>query len=224
MAMVSCRPRAAASAAARVASARSPPVSMTTWYARTAGLSASTIVLSPSAAAPNCWMPAKAACRAAPSCIAETSTSSPRVFAACRNPVPYNGPEAPPVFAMSARPTAVSTAAGVGGSVSSSIDTAAWKPRRRLMPWSASPMAASRWVRWSALSTTNWAASRIQARNVLASIVFPCVLCPRCQLAVVGQRPQRSAGVSTGASQNSVSCGVSRHTVIEQPAISRLVM
>src|SRR6266536_4895023 len=173
MPMVSCSPRAAASAAARVAAASAPPPSTIAWYAPTAGPSASTIVLSPSFAAPSCRMPSSAACNAAPSWTALTSASSPRTFAACRNPVPYRGPDAPPVLLISARPTVVSTAAGVDGSVSSSIASAAWKPRRRLMPWSASPMAASRWVRWSALSTTSWVASAIQARKALTSIGIP---------------------------------------------------
>src|SRR5262249_21392207 len=124
------------------------------------------------AAAPSCWIPARAASNAAPSCIADTSRSSPRVLPACRKPVPYKGPDAPPVLLISARPTVVSTAPGVVGEVSSSISCAVWKPRRRLMPWSASPIAASRWVRWSALSTTSWVASAIQARKVLTSIAY----------------------------------------------------
>ncbi len=37
-------------------------------------------------------------------------------------------------------------------------------------------------------------------------------------------RPQRRPGVSTGASHRSVSVSVSRHTVTENPCISRLVM
>src|SRR5438874_8995056 len=189
MPTVACSPRAAASAAARVASARSPPASMTAWYALTAGPSASTIVLSPSVAAPNCWMPARAACKAAPSWTADTSVSSPRVLAACRNPAPYSGPDAPPVLLIRARPTVASTTPGVAGFDSSSIVSAAWKPRRRLMPWSASPIAASRWVRWSALSTTSWAASAIQARNTLASIIILLVSSTGGCTAAAGSAP-----------------------------------
>src|ERR1700744_4418294 len=138
-----------------------------------AGASASTIVLSPSLAAPSCWIPASAASSAAARAGRSTSAASPSDLPARRKAVPYSGPDAPPTLEISVRPVSVRTAPGVAGWSASSAATAAVKPRARLVPWSASPMAASSWVRWSRCSVTTAMMSVIQARKTSASMVSP---------------------------------------------------
>ena len=76
-------------------------------------------------------------------------------------------------------PGAVLTLAGstliskVGVSFCSSTAVTAPKPRAMLMPWSASPMAASSWVRWSRCVSTTAAAAVIQSRKNAASMGAP---------------------------------------------------
>ena len=60
----------------------------------------------------------------------------------------------------------------LGRRVASAPSTAV-KPRARLMPWSASPIAASSWVRWSRLASMTPAADTIQARKTSASMMAP---------------------------------------------------
>ena len=77
--------------------------------------------------------------------------------------------DAPPTFEMSVVPTFTSTAPGPSASNPSSAAVTAANPRLRFTPWSASPIAESSWVRWSAFSFTAAAAAVTQARAASAS-------------------------------------------------------
>ena len=84
-------------------------------------------------------------------------------------------------------------------------------PRSMLMPWSASPMAES-----SAVSSSR--ASWMRSANVSSHVTNSAVVMP------IGQTPQRSAGVWTGASHSRMNSSSSLSRVIEHPAISSDVM
>jgi len=89
--------------------------------------------------------------------------------------MPYSGPEAPPTLEIRVLPVTVKMDPGVvvfPPPASSALSTAV-KPRARLMPWSASPIAASSWVRWSRLASMTPAAEVIQARKTSASMMAP---------------------------------------------------
>src|SRR5215469_8629191 len=173
MEMVACAPAAAAAAAAASASAVSAPSDMAFCIAATAGARASTIVFSPSRAAPSFCTPASAASRHEASSGRPASTASPRVLPACRSAIPYSGPDAPPTFEMRVDPARMSTEPGVGVTAWSSATAMALNPRARLIPWSASPIAASSWVRWLRWDSMTVPASASQARKNAASITAP---------------------------------------------------
>src|SRR2546427_3447691 len=175
MEMVAVAPAEAASARESRASSCDAPSAVALLKALVAAASASTMVLSPSRAAPSCWTPARAASSAVDKAGRSTSAASPSALPARRNAMPYNGPEAPPTLEISVLPVTVRMAPGVGGGVgaASSAPRTAVKPRARLMPWSASPIAASSWVRWSRLASMTPAADTIQARKTSASMMAP---------------------------------------------------
>src|SRR5207302_49228 len=134
--------------------------------------SASTMVLAPSRAAPSCWTPARAASSAVDKAGRSTSAAPPSALPARRNAMPYSGPEAPPTLEIRVLPVRVKIAPGVVAAESSAPSTAV-NPRERLMPWSASPIAASSCVRWSRLASITPAADTIQARKTSASMMAP---------------------------------------------------
>src|SRR5206468_12416250 len=92
-----------------------------------------------------------------------------------RNAMPYSGPEAPPTLEIRVLPVTVRIAPGVAvfAPGASRAPSTAVKPRARLMPWSASPIAASSCVRWSRLASITPAADTIQARKTSASMMAP---------------------------------------------------
>ena len=63
--------------------------------------------------------------------------------------VPHSGPLAPPPTVETSVPPAVASSrpGGTGPSTSPNFSTTPVKPRSMLVPWSASPIAASSWVR-----------------------------------------------------------------------------
>src|SRR6266568_2732752 len=172
MEMVAVAPAEAASASDDRASSCDAPSVIALLKVLVAGASASTMVLSPSRAAPSCWTPARAASRAADRSDRSTSAASPSAFPARRNAMPYSGPEAPPTLEMRVLPVRVKIAPGVFDAESSAPSTAV-NPRERLVPWSASPIAASSCVRWSRLASITSAADTIQARKTSASMMAP---------------------------------------------------
>src|SRR3954469_5542440 len=167
--MVASAPTAAARAAADAASAMDAPAACAWWYARTAGASASTIVLSPSAAAPSPCTPSRAAARAVPSASGLTSGAAPSALPARRKAVPYKGPDAPPTLEIRVVPTSTRTSPGVPVVVSCSAAVTAVKPRTMLTPWSASPIAESSCVSRSLLISSSVAIRPTQSRTVVAS-------------------------------------------------------
>src|SRR6201992_1620174 len=173
METVASAPAWAAVTSAASASAADWPSATALLNALVAGASTSTMVLSPSLAAPSCWIPPSAASSAAARAARSRSAASPSDLPARRKAVPYSGPDAPPTLGISVRPVSPRTAPGVAGGSASSAATTAVNPRSRLVPWSASPMAASSWVRWSRWSRITAAMSVIQARKTSASMVSP---------------------------------------------------
>jgi len=99
-----------------------------------AGASASTMVFSPSRAAPSFWTPDSAASSAPARAGRSTSGASPSALPACRNAVPYSGPDAPPTFEIRVEPVSLSTEPGVGVLACARAAPTALKPRARLMP------------------------------------------------------------------------------------------
>ena len=78
--------------------------------------------------------------------------------------VPNNGPLAPPTVLTNVIPTRLNSAAALaGGSSPSSAASTAVIPRSMLVPWSASPMAASSWVSCSLFAAIKAANSRTHA-------------------------------------------------------------
>ena len=204
--IVASVPAAAAFAASAAASASEDPDPTAASSAASAGSHASTMVLSPSSALPSRTIPSSPARSAAANVASSTSAASPSALAVSRNAVPYSGPDAPPTFEISVRPTSLSTSPGVSPP---SASTAAVIPRDRLAPWSPSPIAWSSLVSSSRAAETEDANSRTQAS---ASDVSSGT-----------QAPQRRPGVLTGASQSRVRSASSLVSVSMQPAISRLV-
>ena len=88
--------------------------------------------------------------------------------------------------------------------------TAALNPRFMLVPWSPSPMAESSLVRAAACSSITAAVDLTQATAWATENT--------------GYTPQRSAGVSTGASHSRVFSSSRRRMVTEAPCISSEVM
>src|SRR5579883_2298885 len=167
--MVASAPASAAAAAAVRASLAEAPSATALSRASTAGASASTIVLSPSWAAPSLRTAASAAPSAPASPARSTSGASASAWPARRNAVPYSGPEAPPTFEIRVVPVSASTVAGVRGEETSKVRITAAKPRDRFVPWSPSPIAASSALRCSRSVSTAPAARVIQARTKSAS-------------------------------------------------------
>src|ERR1700761_6251324 len=177
---VASAPAWAASTSVVSASGAECPSATALLNALVAGAATSTMVLPPSLAAPSCWTPARAASSAAASAGRSTSGASPSDLPARRKAVPYSGPEAPPTLEISVRPVRVRTAPGVAGWSASSAAVTAVNPRARLVPWSASPMAASSWVRWSRCAWTTAAMAVIQARKKSASMHLASPAQARC--------------------------------------------
>src|SRR5689334_9305086 len=165
-------PSSPAARAAATAAVRSLPASSSDCIARTAGASASTIVLSPSCAAPSSTTPASAAASASASSRGPKSGASPSALPARRKAVPHSGPLAPPTVETSVEPAVVRSLPG-GASSPSSFATTAVKPRSMLVPWSASPIAASSCVRQSRCSCSVAAAASTHRFTVPASTLVP---------------------------------------------------
>ena len=153
--VVATAPSSAASRAACSASSgdasRSP-----SWNAARAGNQASTMVLSPSTAAPRDWIPASAARRAASRSSGPHDRIIPEEGAglAERDPVEGSG-RATPRGTSTWRRSAAGALPGDRSFTAFREASTARKPRSMLMPWSASPIAASscvRWSRWTAIS------------------------------------------------------------------------
>ena len=178
--VVASLPASAAASAARSATAGVAPSPAACSSASTAGARASTMVLSPTSAFPRRTTPSRPARQA----VASVSVSSVAVGpAACpkeRKNVPYRGPLAPPTDAIRAIATALPNAAASAGASASRAATTARQPRRRLVPWSASPMAASSEDRSSAWTSTASANRRSQATSSLTpsapAVVVPVVV------------------------------------------------
>ena len=118
---VATAPAEAASASTERASSSDAPSAIALLNALVAGASASTMVLSPSRAAPSCWTPARAASSAADRAGRSTSATSPSALPARRNAVPYRGPEAPPTLEIRVLPVTVEMAPGIAGGLSRRI-------------------------------------------------------------------------------------------------------
>jgi len=115
MGMVATAAAEAASASTARASDCGAPSAIALLNARVAATSASTMVLSPSRAAPSRWTPASASSSAADSAGRSTSAAFPRDFPARRKAMPYSGPAAPPTTEMMVLPVRVRIFPGVAG-------------------------------------------------------------------------------------------------------------
>src|SRR6266704_1992620 len=133
---VAAAPAEAASASTDRASSGAAPSVIALLNALVAGASASTMVLSPSRAAPSCWTPARAASSAAARAGESTSAAPPSALPARRKAMPYSGPEAPPTLEIRVLPVTVKIAPGVAvfAPGASRATSTAVKPRARLMP------------------------------------------------------------------------------------------
>src|SRR5829696_10258461 len=129
------------------------------------------MVLSPGAAAPTRWTPSREARRASSSSRGPKRSASPRVSPAWRKAVPYSGPAAPPTVETKVRPAVLSSWPGVASSMAPTRAMTAVKPRCMLTPWSASPMAASSWVRKSRSASRRAATIPSQLRTQTASTI-----------------------------------------------------
>ena len=139
MGMVPTAPADAASTSTDRASSGEAPSAIALLKARFPAARASTMVLSPSTAAPSFCTPPSAASSAADSAGRSTSAAFPRDFPARRKAVPYSGPAAPPTLEMMVLPVRIRIFPGVMGaaarrSSASSASSTALKPRARLMP------------------------------------------------------------------------------------------
>ena len=61
--------------------------------------------------------------------------------------MPYSGPAAPPTVETKVRPASFSSWPALGSPAAPTLAMTAVNPRCMFTPWSASPMAASSWVR-----------------------------------------------------------------------------
>src|SRR3954452_7541269 len=152
-------PSSAPWAAAANPSSRSEATSS----ASIAGMSASTIVLSPGCALPRACTPSRAARHAAVQPGRSTRSCPARAPPICRKSVPYNGPAAPPTLDTSAMATVLSTVPGSACSAASSFSTALRIPRSMFVPWSPSPIAVSRRTSSCRCSPISPAKRRIQS-------------------------------------------------------------
>src|SRR6476469_3221596 len=163
-------------AAAVSTAATSPPPSAAAFAAVTAGVSASTMVLSPDSALPRATTPSRAAVSAVTNTAASTVSAVPSDVDARRNAVPNSGPAAPPTVEISVVATILSTAPGVAGAAAasraSSLVNTAENPRAKFSPWSPSQMSRSRWVSSTLCSATVAATARIAATVPAASQVI----------------------------------------------------
>src|SRR5947208_10462395 len=158
------------SAATRAAwSAATTPAEWASRSARSAGVQASTMVLSPSSAAPSLTMPANASSKALVSSGSPKADASPRERPASRRAVPYRGPAAPPTRSTSVAPAWTRSSPGDRPSAAATTEATAANPRSMLTPWSASPIAASSWVRKSRCAAISAAEPRSQRATNAAS-------------------------------------------------------
>jgi hypothetical protein len=136
--MVATAAAEAASASTDRASSCDAPSAIALLKALVAAWSASTMVLSPSRAAPSFWMASSAASSAAASAGRSTSAASPSACPARRKAVPYSGPAAPPTSEMMVLPVTARIRPGVSCAAAPlrafSVRSTAVKPRSRLMP------------------------------------------------------------------------------------------
>ena len=138
--------------------------------AATAGSHASTIVLSPAAAAPSAWIPSRPARSADRSTSPSGVTASEIVTPIWRKPgaVERAGGAAHPVDQGLPDLLQERSRRSIGRRLQRS-PTAAVNPRCMFTPWSASPIAASSWVRKSRCSSIRAAASTTHRRTNSAS-------------------------------------------------------
>ena len=138
MGMVAIAAAEAASASTDRASSGDFPAAIAWLKALVAAWSASTMVLSPSRAAPSRCRPVSAASSAADSAGRSTSVASPSACPARRKAMPYSGPAAPPTSEMMVLPVTARIRPGVMCAAvplrAFSARSTAVKPRSRLMP------------------------------------------------------------------------------------------
>src|SRR5918994_2425362 len=127
------------------------------------------MVLSPGEAAPTRWTPSSEARRASSSSLGPKRSCSPRASPAWRKAVPYSGPAAPPTVETKVRPAIFRSWPPLASPTAPTLAMTAVNPRCMFTPWSASPMAASSWVRKSRSASRRAATSLSQRRTQAAS-------------------------------------------------------
>src|SRR6266545_966025 len=168
--MVARMPSIAAARAARTA-ASSVPLRRPSSNADSPRVSASTMVLSPSTAAPTRWTPSSDARMASTRRFGPNASPSPSACPAWTNAVPYSGPAAPPTIDTNVLPAWIRSWLGVAPSSALIRARTALKPRCMLVPWSASPLAATSWVRELCSASIRAAATSSQWRTHAASTI-----------------------------------------------------
>src|SRR3984885_2059883 len=192
-------PSCAACAAARRPSSRFDALSS----ASTAGIRASTIVLSSGWAFPRAWTPSRPLRQAAAYAGRSTSSCPARALPICKNSVPYSGPAAPPTVDTSAIATVLSTAPGSACSAAPRRSSALVMPRFMLGRWSPSPSAV-----WSAPSSSRGSDISPPNRGIQSSVASRVI----ATVSRPGSPPSRAPAQGRGVHR---SVPVAQHLVVE---------